>query len=245
MGATAIVTAMSALAFGSNAERAEAHAQMSQREIAEIVRRYDIPAGPISTALNSIADASGVRIVYDSRLTRSHRTGGLSGPHNLAEALSEVLSGTGLSFELSPNGKSVLIVLAQAGGTRTDANEVGATPLPTIDIGSERDRPRGAGRPGSGLGPGDRRTGYSADSAPTTLKMDAPLMKTPISIGVVTRQAMDDQQAISVGDALLTNVSGVTPSTAQLDVFKVRGFFNVLGNMYKNGLMEYRVRNLV
>jgi iron complex outermembrane receptor protein len=244
MSATAIVTAMSALAFTSNADRAEAHAQMSQREVAEIVRTYDIPAGPISTALNSVADASGVRIVYDSRLTRSHRTAGLSGPHNLAEALSEVLSGTGLSFELSPNGKSVLIVLAQATGTRTDASEGGATPLPAIDIGAEGDRPRGTGRPGVGQGPGDRRTGYRADSAPTTLKMDAPLMKTPISVGVVTRQAMDDQQAISVGDALFTNVSGVTPSTAQLDVFKVRGFFNVLGNMYKNGLMEYRVRNL-
>ena len=210
MGATAIVTAMSALAFGSNADRAEAHAQMSQREIAEIVRSYDIPAGPISTALNSVADASGVRIVYDSRFTRSHRTRGLSGPHNLAEALSEVLSGTGLNYELSPNGKSVMIVLAQAGDTRNDASAGGATPLPTIDIGAEPSTTMG--HPGSGAGgagPGDRRTGYNAVSAPSTLKTDTPLLKTPVAVQVVTRQTMDDQQAISVADAVVTNVSGV------------------------------------
>lgn len=243
MGATAIVTAMSALAFGSNADRAEAHARMSQREIAEIVRRYDIPAGPISTALNSIADASGVRIVYDSRLTRSHRTGGLSGPHNLAEALSEVLSGTGLSFELSPNGKSVLIVLAQAGDSRNDASSGDATPLPTIDIGADAPTRSGSRTGGSAKDPGDRHTGYSSTSAPTTLKTDTPLLKTPISVRAVTRETMDDQQAISIGDALLTNVSGVTPIPNQLDIFKVRGF-TATSSMYKNGLQEIRMRNL-
>jgi iron complex outermembrane receptor protein len=245
MGATAILTAMGALAFGSNADRAEAHAQMPQKEIAEIVRSYDIPAGPISTALNSVADASGVRIVYDSRLTRSYRTRGVSGSHSLAAALSEVLSGTGLSYELSPNGKSVLIVLAQAGDTRNDASAGGATPLPTIDIGSEPNRP--TSRPGSGAGsqgPGDRHTGYNAVRAPSTLKTDTPLLKTPIAVEVVTRQTMDDQQAISVGDALLSNVSGVTPAANVFDLFKVRGFFNTVGNVYKNGLMEYRLRNL-
>ncbi|PWB79759.1 MAG: TonB-dependent siderophore receptor, partial [Methylocystaceae bacterium] len=245
MSATAIVTAMSALAFGANADRAQAHAQMSQREIAEIVRTYDIPAGPISTALNRLADESGARIVYDSRLTRSLRTRGLTGRRNLAEALSEVLSGTGLHYELSNNGKSALIVLAQAGDTRNDASASGATPLPTIDIGAEPSITMdGHGSGAGGQGPGDRRTGYNAVSAPKTLKTDAPLLKTPISVDVVTRQTMDDQQAISVGDALLSNVSGVTPGLSGFELFKVRGFYNTVGNIYKNGLMEYRLRNL-
>ncbi|WP_024882005.1 TonB-dependent receptor [Methylosinus sp. LW3] len=206
-------------------------------------KNYEIPPGPVATALRRFAEKSGAILVYDSELTRDKTTAGLDGAATINEGLARLLSGTGLSYTLAPGEKAVSIVLAQNDTeTRNDAS--GATPLPAIDIGAEEGRPRATGRPGLGQGPGDRRTGYRAESAPTTLKFDAPLMKTPISVGVVTRQAMDDQQAISVGDALFTNVSGVTPSTAQLDVFKVRGFFNVLGNMYKNGLMEYRVRNL-
>jgi iron complex outermembrane receptor protein len=73
--------------------------------------------------------------------------------------------------------------------------------------------------------------------------MDTPLLKTPIAVEVVTRQTMDDQQAISVGDALLSNVSGVTSGISGFELFKVRGFYNTVGNIYKNGLMEYRQRN--
>ncbi|MBG0812529.1 TonB-dependent receptor [Methylosinus sp. H3A] len=244
MSATAIASVMSAIAFGSNADRAEAHAQMSQREISEIVRSYDIPAGPISTALNSVADASGVRIVYDSRLTRSHRTRGLTGQHSLAEALSEVLSGTGLKYELSPNGKSVVIVLAQATEVRNDANPEGATPLPTIDIGHESNADR-AGRRAGGApqGPGDRMTGYKAENASSAMKMDTPLLKTPVAVQVVTRQLMDDQQAISVKDAIVTNVSSVQTTPGFSESYKIRGFSSN-GNSYKNGLMEYRMRYL-
>ncbi|WP_255608815.1 TonB-dependent receptor [Methylosinus sp. Sm6] len=216
---------------------------MSEKEIAEIVRGYDIPAGPVSTALNRLADESGVRIVYDSRLTRFVRSRGLTGRHKLAEALAELLSGTGLHFELSANGKSALIVLAQAGDTRNDASAGGATPLPPIDIGHEQKENHGRGAGGSPQGPGDRYTGYKADSASSAMKMDTPLLKTPVAIQVVTRQTMDDQQAISVGDAIVVNVSGVQMTPNFYEAYKVRGFTNYASS-YKNGLVEYRMRNL-
>jgi iron complex outermembrane receptor protein len=243
MSATAIVTAMGAFALAGGTDRAQAHAQMSEKEIAEIVRAYDIPAGPVSTALNRLADESGVHIVYDSRLTRWVRTKGITGRHKLSEALSELLSGTGLHYELSHDGNSALIVLAQAGGTRNDAGASGATPLPTIDIGPEQKENVGGGAGGAPRGPGDRHTGYKAESASSAMKMDTPLLKTPVSVQVVTRQTMDDQQAISVGDAIVTNVSGVQMTPNFYESYKIRGFSNA-ANSYKNGLIEYRMRNL-
>ncbi|WP_343219780.1 MULTISPECIES: TonB-dependent siderophore receptor [Methylosinus] len=60
----------------------------------------------------------------------------------------------------------------------------------------------------------------------------------------MTRQTMDDRQAISVGEALLSNVSGVTQGISGIELFTVRGFYSTVGNIYKNGLMEYRLRNL-
>jgi iron complex outermembrane recepter protein len=135
MGATALVTAFGALAFGAGADGAHAHAQMPERELSANVRVYEIPAGTMSTALNRLADESGVQIVYDSQLTRALTTRGLSGRHTLNAALSRLLSGTHLNYELSDDGKSAVIVLAQAdNGVRNDARNGEMEPLPPIDI---------------------------------------------------------------------------------------------------------------
>jgi iron complex outermembrane receptor protein len=231
MCATAIATAMSALAFASHADRAQAHGQMSEKDIAEIMRSYDIPAGLVSTALNSVADQSGVRIVYDSRLTGAHRTSGLSGRRNLSDALSEVLSGTGLSYELAPNGKSVLIVLAQAdNGVRSD----GAEALPPIDVGAES--PAGAG--GRATHSGEPKTpeeAYIVDNAKAATKTDAPIRETPVSVQVVPRQVIVDQAVNRLQEAL-ENVSGVRSNNNDIEGynFKIRGFRSVY--IFRNGL---------
>jgi iron complex outermembrane recepter protein len=122
--------------------------------------------------------------------------------------------------------------------------------LPAIDVGVDRsgdvNASSGAPAPTSALGsnPGGRITGYSATNATSALKMDTPIMETPANVQVVTRQTMDDQQVVSVRDALLTDVSGVlmTPNFAA-ETYKIRGFTNY-GNSYKNGLFEYRMLNL-
>ena len=110
-------------------------------------------------------------------------------------------------------------------------------------MGASSGETREGRRGGAPQGPGDRHTGYNAESAASALKMDTPLLKTPVAVQVVTRQTMDDQQAISVGDAIITNASGVQPAASFVEAYKVRGFSNN-ANSYKNGLMEYRMRNL-
>lgn len=136
MGATAIATALSVFAFGADAPAA-AHVSMPSQELAAAVKTYSIPAGSVALALNRLADANGVQLVYKSRLTRDMETRGLSGVYTLEQALDRLLAGTGLGYRLSDNGRSVAIVLAQNDAvSRSDAG--GPVALPPIDIDAER-----------------------------------------------------------------------------------------------------------
>ncbi|HEY8064438.1 MAG TPA: TonB-dependent receptor [Methylosinus sp.] len=244
MSSAVAAAAFGALMTGAGVSDSPAEAAIAPQERSGAIQTYRIPAGSVASALNVIADENDLHVLYDARLTHGRMTPGLSGKYSVREALGALLAGTGLTYEFSRDGQAVSIVLAQNdNGTQSDAS--GATPLPAIDIGAQTNGRRDGARRRAAPGPGDRYTGYNASSAPATLKTDTPLLKTPIAIEVVTRQTMDDQQAISVNDALLANVSGVTLSgNGGFETFKVRGFFNTVGNVYKNGLMEYRLRAL-
>jgi iron complex outermembrane receptor protein len=187
---------------------------------------YDIPGGPMTDALNRLADMSGAQLAYDAALTRTIRSRGVSGKRTLSEALDALLAGTGLGYKVDPSGEYVAIVLAQAdNGVRNDA---GAEALPAIDIGAERPETRG---PGDGKGKGlTSQNSYVVPNASTATKTDTPVMNTPINVQTITQKALEDQQATTLRDALL-NVSGVTVpgsstagTAARTDGISVRGF---------------------
>lgn len=233
--------AMAFVALGAGVSDSPAQAAISPQERAGLVQNYRIPSGPLPGALNSFAESNGLQILYDSAVTSRLRTIGLDGDFSVREGLDRLLRGTGLSWRISARGDTVSILLAQNDrGAMNDAAS-GATALPTIDVGAEmKQRPDAHAGP---QGPGDRHTGYRpAASAPMTLKTDTPLMQTPISVQSVTRQTMDDKQAITIRDALVSNVSGVTLTPNFFDnVVNVRGF---AATTYRNGLMEQRYRHL-
>lgn len=243
MSSTVLTLSLGALAMGAGAPVYPAQASISPQERDGLALNYQIPAGAMGAALNAFADKSGLHVLYDSHITERMRTRGLSGAYSVRDGLDLLLSGTGLSYRLSENGRAVSIMLAQAGVRMNDASPRGAEELPPIDVGSGDAAVRNSRGTGLSQGKGDRITGYNAAAAPTTLKTDTPLLQTPASVEVVTRQTMDDQQAISVGDALLSNVSGVTAIPNNIDMFKIRGFA-ATSSIYKNGLQEYRIRNL-
>lgn len=84
---------------------------------------------------------------------------------------------------------------------------------------------------------------YTRSNATTATKTDTPIMKSPVSVQVIPRAVMDDQQAISVGDAL-KNVSGVQPSAYVFyDGFNIRGFDNDQST-YRNGIRQPFITNL-
>lgn len=254
-GKMGAMLAMATLALGAGVSDSPAQAAISPQERAGLVQNYRIHSGPLPGALNAFAELNGLQILYDSAVTSGLTTVGLDGDYSVREGLDRLLRGTGLSWRFSARGNTVSILLAQNDSGRMNDASARATSLPEIEIGATPNNREGAqasrggdgksrqGAQASSQGPGDRHTGYKAETAPTTLKTDTPLMRTPVSVQVVTRETMDDQQAISVKDAILTNVSGVTQSPNFFDVFKIRGFLT-FGSTYKNGLQEYRSRYL-
>ena len=88
-----------------------------------------------------------------------------------------------------------------------------------------------------------KRDSYGVTRATTATKTDMPIMETPVSIQAVPRAVMDDQQVISLADAV-RNVSGVQPGGyAFYDNFILRGF-DAGGSTYRNGLRHISTTSL-
>jgi iron complex outermembrane receptor protein len=237
MGATAIATVMGLMAF----QPAVAHVSMTQQEILAAARAYAIPRGSIALALTQLADESGVRMIYRTRLTKDLTTPGLTGTYTLNEALDTLLSGTGLGYKVMEDGRAVAIVLAQAdNGARSDA---GAEALPPIDVGAEGAHADAGTRAGGrSTEAGGRFTGYKVElkRPATAFKTNVPLIQTPAAVQVVPREVLDDQQITGLRDALLNNVSSVSVGLQFYDQFLIRGF-DVGANIYRNNLRQTSV----
>lgn len=109
--------------------------------------------------------------------------------------------------------------------------------LPTIDIDAERSAQRVQGAV-SGAPSGEPKTpteGYVVHNATTGTKTDVPLRETPVSVQVVPKQVMQDQETTSVAEAL-ENVPGVRSDNNELEGYNfiIRGFKSTY--MYRNGL---------
>jgi iron complex outermembrane receptor protein len=215
MGSTLAALAISAV-VGTGAPGSTAQASIAPEESSGVVKSYRIRPGSMAAALNDLADANGLHVLFDADLALGLRTKGLKGRHSLRAALDRLLAGTNLTYRLSDNRRTVLITLAQAAtGTQTDARPV---TLPTIDVNATQQ-------------------GYTVTNSSSGTKTNTPIFQTPVSIQVVPAEVIEDQKAFRVQDAL-ENVSGVQPR-GSLGGFReryiVRGF-NVQENFYRNGL---------
>ena len=76
---------------------------------------------------------------------------------------------------------------------------------------------------------------YAAPAtALSATKTDVPLLDTPISVQIVTREVMDDQQVVTIKDAV-KNVSGMTSNFYNYyDFIQIRGFENGYASNYFN-----------
>ncbi len=88
-----------------------------------------------------------------------------------------------------------------------------------------------------------RETGYTVPNATSATKTDTPIFDTPVSIQVMPRELLDDQQAFTAQEAL-KNISGIQPDFSFggpfNQAFHLRGFsteWNTLGSLaYREGV---------
>ncbi|HUO00789.1 MAG TPA: TonB-dependent receptor, partial [Bradyrhizobium sp.] len=177
----------------------------------------------MAAALNAFAAKNHLHLLYDSQVTEKLKTPGLAGAYSVREGLDRLLSGSALSYHLTENGRAVSIILAQNDtGAQTDAG--GAPELPEVDVTASQSGAGGGGGTGTGCGQyggapctgfggaglaqDPFNTSYVLPDASTGTKTDTPVMDTPLNVQTVTQQVLQDQQAITLGQAL-QNVSGV------------------------------------
>lgn len=96
---------------------------------------------------------------------------------------------------------------------------------------------------GGGGGPSGV-TGYTARVSPTATKTNTPLIETPQSVSVITREQLNDRNVQDVNQALAyvpgtsTNVFGFDP---RFDGFYIRGFDATYNGIFRDGLRQSAV----
>jgi len=192
-------------------------------------QRFHIAPQPLYSALNRLAEQAGVQFVYSAEMVKGLDSPGVSGNYSLSAALSKLLAGSGLGYQLG-QGNTVTLqkMLIPVAAART-AEPQSAETLPTVTVSGKTeaydDDPTNP-----------RNKSYTVTNSSTATKTDTPIFDTPVSIQVVPRSVMDDQKSTRVKDAL-ENVSGVRtqPTLGQGTGFIIRGFRS--NQVYRNGLV--------
>ncbi|KQB59135.1 MULTISPECIES: TonB-dependent siderophore receptor [Betaproteobacteria] len=161
-----------------------AHAQAP----AQAMHDFDIPAGPLSTALTRAAAQSGVPLTAAAALTAGKTAPALKGRMTLREALAQLLAGSGLAA--GTEGASVVIKAAPpAPGSAKEA----VLPVVTVRAGVDTD--------------GSTASGYRVKSASVGALGEKSLKDTPYSIEVYSRELMENKQARSLADLTKADAS--------------------------------------
>lgn len=184
---------------------------------APAARDYDIPAQPLAGALRHYMQQSGVQVAYPDEIGDGVTTSAIKGSFGTAEALSRLLSGTGLTFRMTGETTATLERTPHASGNVTllgpvrVAGDTGSG-APVARLSSDAAATEGTGS-------------YTTRGRVTTANgLSLSAHETPQSITTITRQRMDDQQLLSISD-VMTQVPGITmaPSGGERVTFYSRG----------------------
>lgn len=188
---------------------------------------FDIPAQDLNAALLTFADRAGLQLVYDVGIVRGLRNAALQGRFTARQGLDRLLAGTGLTFRFS-GGDTVTLQQNMA--------QQGDGPMRLGPV-------RVQGRTQAPYAPVD---GYVAERSATGSKTNTPIIETPQSISVVTRDQIEARAAQNIGEAvqysagLRANVqsesSGLAGSNIVIRGFGGDGTSGTSGNEYVDGL---------
>ncbi|MFK0090539.1 TonB-dependent siderophore receptor [Pseudomonas sp. NPDC090755] len=145
-----------------------------------------IPAQSLAGALREFGEQSGLQVLYEPSLVEGKRAAAVNGEMESVDALSQLLRGSGLRYQID-NGTVLLL-----GTPDSAALELGATSVT-----------------GAGFGATTEGTGSYTTGSVSIGKMPQSIKDTPQSVSVITRQRMDDQHLTTMND-VLNQTTGVT-----------------------------------
>lgn len=177
----------------------------------------DIPSQSLEIALQQLRDTAGISLIFNSEQITDKKSSPTKGMMSPRQALDMLLTGTDLTYK-EDNGNIWLISsLVEDNSDK----KVQSVILPELLIKQVRE------------------TSYITEQSSTATRIPAPIKDVPRSIGVVTRNVIEDQKAFRIDEAI-RNVSGTFMSSTQggrAGDFMIRGFRSDL-NVFKNGFRE-------
>ncbi|MDR6953013.1 iron complex outermembrane receptor protein [Ancylobacter sp. 3268] len=218
----ALVLGVAAVTLGVPMQGAQAQTQPSSQAASVAPARiaFDIPAQDLNAAVLAFAQKAGVRVFFDTAKFGGRRSSAVSGTMSAQQALDALLRGTGLGYRFTAPNRVTIVDPAASAAT---SGETVGIELDTIAV----------------QGSGDGTVGYVATRSTAGTKTDTPLIETPQSVSVVTRQELDDRnvqsltQAVAYTPGVRTGQSGYDP---RYDAFTIRGFDATYTGIYRDGL---------
>ena len=197
---------------------AQAAMQAPNRDEAEF--DLQVPAQPLDAALNELSRQTGLPILAAGETAAGKTSRAVSGRLSAAQALQQMLAGSGLEAVRAPNGG---FAVRQASATTAAAE----TTLPALNVRARADADAG---------------GYVAHRASVGTKTDTPLVEVPQSISVIGSQEIEDKGLTTLTDAL-AQTPGVTVNpygfdSRGLDWVLLRGFDGWYTSSFRDGLAQ-------
>ena len=200
---------------------------------ADDAKQYHIPAQPLNNALLKFSADSGVEALFAVEEMRGLNSNALEGSMTSVQALTRLLQGSGMTYRFGDANNTVTIesptsnfrkmaAIKKLQASQTSSEDV-TLPIITVEGGAGNlyNDPNWATDP--------YNTDYTRPNSTTATKTDTPIFDTPVSVQIVPKQVIQDQQAINMQDAL-NNVSGVFADHGSQggsfseDSFLIRGF---------------------
>lgn len=178
-------------------------------------RMFDIPAGPLDSALDRFARTAGVNLTYDPALISNRVTRGLSGRHDVSAGLMLLLAGNNIEVIRQPGGGYTLHKIPATRNPAADGKAV----LPTMTVKA------------ASLKQGTAEEGYRVSNiSGIGLWGERSLRDTPYSMSVVPSDLIENVNAQNMGQIFKMNPLTQEPfiqSQTGVPFVTIRGFQSV------------------
>ena len=172
-----------------------------------------IPAQPLAAAIDAFIRQTGWQISYPSALARGKTATAVSGSLPPAEALQRLVAGTGLQVRIGAPGSAAVVA--------PSVDVVGSIEEPSVLL----DTLSVEGQGNTGFGPVNR---FVAADSSVASKSSAPIIETPYSVSVVTREQIEVRDPKTI-EQTLRYAPGVQTSPVSSDLRWPLGGFNIRG----------------
>ncbi|WP_019409733.1 TonB-dependent siderophore receptor [Pseudomonas psychrophila] len=185
-----LAIAMQAVLLGGAVLAAAQPFSLSVAAALSAQRSFDVPASNLEEALNHFAQQANISLPYDPQLVRNKQAGAIKGRFDVAQALQQLLQGSGLTATEGANGVWTLYPLTSNADGKLQLQATSVTGLAL-----------------SGTTEGSHS--YTTGQTSTATKLPLSLRETPQSVTVITRQQMSDQGLGSIAQ-VMEQTPGIT-----------------------------------